>query len=198
MTSSSTATQNDVFEHVSAICVCIPDPRASLFIRIVSECLTNPSRLPTRKSIAVNDVMRMFVRFCRGGNKKKDYSTAILDRKKAANRLVVDDAVNDDNSVVALNVKTMEKLQLFRGDTVLLKVCAFVCFPRVCHDSDMRFWLLQGKKRKDTVCIVLADDTCEESKIRINKVVRKNLRVRLGDIVSIHQVRMTCLVDSVR
>lgn len=46
----------------------------------------------------------------------------------------------------------------------------------------------QGKKRKDTVCIVLADDTVEESKIRMNKTVRKNLRVRLGDIVSVHQV----------
>lgn len=59
----------------------------------------------------------------------------------------------------------METLELFRGDTVLLK----------------------GKKRKDTVCIVLADDTVEESKIRLNKVVRSNLRVRLGDIVSVHQ-----------
>ena len=47
----------------------------------------------------------------------------------------------------------------------------------------------QGKKRKDTVCIVLADDTVEESKIRINKVVRKNLRVRLADVVSVHQVK---------
>ena len=91
--------------------------------------------------------------------------TAILERKKAKNRLIVDDAINDDNSVVALNAKTMEELQLFRGDTVLLK----------------------GKKRKDTVCIVLADESCEEPKIRINKVVRKNLRVRLGDIVSVHQ-----------
>ena len=35
----------------------------------------------------------------------------------------------------------------------------------------------QGKKRKDTVCIVLADDTCEEAKIRMNKTVRKNLKV---------------------
>ena len=47
---------------------------------------------------------------------------------------------------------------------------------------------LQGKKRKDTVCIVLTDDTVDESKIRMNKVVRKNLRVRLGDVVSVHQV----------
>ena len=74
--------------------------------------------------------------------------------------------MNDDNSVVALNLQKMDELQLFRGDTVLIK----------------------GKKRKDTVCIVLADEFCEEGKIRMNKVVRKNLRVRLGDVVSIHQV----------
>jgi transitional endoplasmic reticulum ATPase len=74
--------------------------------------------------------------------------------------------VNDDNSVVALNLQKMDELQLFRGDTVLIK----------------------GKKRKDTVCIVLADEFCEEGKIRMNKVVRKNLRVRLGDVVSVHQV----------
>merc|ERR1712178_161077 len=43
-----------------------------------------------------------------------------------------------------------------------------------------------GKKRKDTVCIVLADENLDDGKIRLNKVVRKNLRVRLGDIVSIH------------
>lgn len=97
--------------------------------------------------------------------KKKDFSTAILEPKKSPNRLVVDEAINDDNSVVSLHPSTMEKLQFFRGDTVLLK----------------------GKKRRDTVCIVLHDDTCDETKIRMNKVVRNNLRVRLGDIVSIHQ-----------
>ncbi|XP_030926038.1 cell division cycle protein 48 homolog [Quercus lobata] len=96
---------------------------------------------------------------------KRDFSTAILERKKAPNRLVVDEAINDDNSVVALHPDTMEKLQLFRGDTILIK----------------------GKKRKDTICIALADDTCDEPKIRMNKVVRSNLRVRLGDVVSVHQ-----------
>lgn len=53
---------------------------------------------------------------------KKDYSTAILERKKSPNRLVVDEAVNDDNSVVSMHPNTMEKLQFFRGDTVLIKV----------------------------------------------------------------------------
>lgn len=95
--------------------------------------------------------------------KKKDYATAILDRKKAPNRLIVDDATNDDNSVVALSPAKMEELQLFRGDTVLLK----------------------GKKRRDTVCIVLADEECEDARIRCNRVVRNNLRVRLGDVISV-------------
>lgn len=46
---------------------------------------------------------------------------------------------------------------------------------------------VQGKKRKDTICIVLGDEQCEEEKIRMNKVVRANLRVRLADVVSVHQ-----------
>lgn len=37
------------------------------------------------------------------------------------------------------------------------------------------------------MCIVLADDSTEENKVRMNKVVRKNLRVRLGDVISVHQ-----------
>jgi transitional endoplasmic reticulum ATPase len=59
----------------------------------------------------------------------------------------------------------MEVLKLFRGDTVEIR----------------------GKKRKNTVCIVLSDDTVDKGKVRLNKVVRQNLRVRLGDIVSVHQ-----------
>jgi transitional endoplasmic reticulum ATPase len=59
----------------------------------------------------------------------------------------------------------MEALGLFKGDTVLIK----------------------GKKRKDTICIVLTDENTDETRVRMNRVVRANLRVRLGDIVSIHQ-----------
>lgn len=90
-------------------------------------------------------------------------ATAILRRKDRPNRLLVEEAGNDDNSVVALSQAKMDELQLFRGDTVLLK----------------------GKRRKETVCIVLADDTCPDEKIRMNRVVRNNLRVRLSDIVSV-------------
>ena len=58
----------------------------------------------------------------------------------------------------------METLQLFRGDTVLVK----------------------GKKRKDTVLIVLADDELDDGSARINRVVRHNLRVKHGDIITVH------------
>ncbi|GAB4833620.1 Cell division control protein 48 D [Ancistrocladus abbreviatus] len=56
---------------------------------------------------------------------KRDFSTAILERKKAANRLIADEAINDDNSVVSMHPETMEKLQLFRGDTVLIKLISW-------------------------------------------------------------------------
>ncbi|MCO5564919.1 hypothetical protein L7F22_018587 [Adiantum nelumboides] len=99
-------------------------------------------------------------------SKRPDFSTAILDRKRAPHRLIVDETtVHDDNSVVSLHSATLDKLDLLRGDTALVK----------------------GKKRSFTIPIVLADDTCEEHKIRMNKVVRANLRVRLGDVISVHQ-----------
>ena len=94
---------------------------------------------------------------------RDEFATAILNQKKRPNRLIVEDAVNDDNSVVALSMAKMDELQLFRGDTVLLK----------------------GKKRKESVCIVLSDDTVGDEKIRMNRVVRNNLRVRLGDVVAV-------------
>lgn len=69
---------------------------------------------------------------------KKDYSTAILERKKSPNRLVVDEAINDDNSVVSLHPATMEKLQFFRGDTVLLKVnLPYYCIFLMEHNSQI-------------------------------------------------------------
>ena len=94
--------------------------------------------------------------------------------------LIVDDATNDDNSVITISGNTMEQvrefqfarilgtnspqLQLFRGDTVLVK----------------------GKKRKDTVLVVLGDDDMEDGMARINRVVRNNLRIRLGDIITVN------------
>jgi len=99
-----------------------------------------------------------------GESKDADMKDAILGgKKRSPNRLVVDDATNDDNSVISLSPAKMEELQLFRGDTVLIK----------------------GKKGRDTVCIVLADENCDDSNVLMNKVVRKNLRVRLADVVTV-------------
>uniref|UniRef100_A0A453EFK8 CDC48 N-terminal subdomain domain-containing protein n=1 Tax=Aegilops tauschii subsp. strangulata TaxID=200361 RepID=A0A453EFK8_AEGTS len=85
--------------------------------------------------------------------------------KKAANRLVVEEATtNDDNSVCNVHHDTMEKLSIYKGDIVLLK----------------------GKRRHNTVCMALPDDTCEGHKLRINKVARSNLRVRIADVMSEH------------
>lgn len=85
--------------------------------------------------------------------------------KKAANRLVVEEATtNDDNSVCILHPTTMEKLSIFKGDIVLLK----------------------GKHRRSTICMALPDDTCEGHKLTVNKVARSNLRVRIADLVSVH------------
>ncbi|KAJ1480942.1 cell division protein 48, N-terminal domain-containing protein [Baffinella frigidus] len=77
-------------------------------------------------------------------------------------QLVVDDAVMDDNSHISLHPNTMQQLMLSRGDIVQLK-----------------------GMRKDTLCVVLTDDSCEEGTIRMNQVVRQNLRVGLGDAISV-------------
>ncbi|CAL4953525.1 unnamed protein product [Urochloa decumbens] len=90
---------------------------------------------------------------------------AAMTKKRAANRLVVEEATAlDDSSICNMHPATMEELSIYRGDIVLLK----------------------GKRRRGTVCMALPDEECGESKIRINKVVRSNLRVRLSDVVSVH------------
>jgi len=90
-------------------------------------------------------------------------------QKRSINRLVVDDvsdvvAQDGDNSCILLSNEKMEELDLFRGDSVLVR----------------------GKRRKETVVIALGNDNTENGKCRMNKVIRKNLKVKLGDVVSIH------------
>lgn len=52
---------------------------------------------------------------------KKDFSTAILDSKKSPNRLMVEEAKTDDNSIVEMTQAKMEELKVYKGDTVILK-----------------------------------------------------------------------------
>ena len=76
-------------------------------------------------------------------SKPKDYSTAILEKKKAPNRLMVEDAINDDNSTIMLSSAKIGELKIFKGDPVLLR----------------------GKKRHETLCIALIDNKLEDGKI---------------------------------
>ena len=50
------------------------------------------------------------------------------------------------------------------------------------------FVLLKGKKRKDTVCVAVPDETLDGAHVRLTKVVRGNLRVHLSDVVSLQKV----------
>lgn len=96
---------------------------------------------------------------------KTDAKT-VIKKKRSPNRLIVDEAHGGegDNSVVMLSVAKMDELDVYRADSVLIK----------------------GKKKHETVCVVVSDEDTDDNKIRMNKVVRKNLRVKLGDIVSVH------------
>jgi transitional endoplasmic reticulum ATPase len=56
--------------------------------------------------------------------------------------------VQEDNSVVLLNPTKMQELQLFHGDTVIVK----------------------SKRGKDTVCIILPSPNVSDASIYLNKV----------------------------
>ena len=85
---------------------------------------------------------------------KEELATAILTRKLTPNSLLVDDSIVDDHSTISLSAAKMDELGLFNGDTVLLK----------------------GKKRKNTVAIVNAENGVSDNRVRMTKVVRSNLR----------------------
>eukprot|EP00811_Abedinium_folium_P019374 NODE_2831_length_2137_cov_7.250746.p1 GENE.NODE_2831_length_2137_cov_7.250746~~NODE_2831_length_2137_cov_7.250746.p1 ORF type:complete len:573 (+),score=119.54 NODE_2831_length_2137_cov_7.250746:3-1721(+) len=68
--------------------------------------------------------------------------------------------------VISLSLANMEALDLYHGDSVLIK----------------------GKRRKDTVCIVFVDEHLDDTKVQLNKCVLKNLHVGFGDVVSVYAV----------
>lgn len=89
-----------------------------------------------------------------------------LNKKRAANRLVVDEAAHDDNSIVELNAELMEELDFFAADTVLLK----------------------GKRGKEAPAVLVARADMDKGVIRMNKVLRDNLRVKLSDFVTVNKI----------
>ena len=71
----------------------------------------------------------------------------------------------------------MDNLKIFKSETVLLK----------------------GKKGKETICICLPDynSKLSDNKIRMGKCVRNNLKVKLGDIISIEKYPLIPLGNKV-
>ena len=80
-------------------------------------------------------------------NEESDLATAILRKKSAPNKLMVDESPQDNASMIYLSEATLEKLGLFRSDTVLLK----------------------GKKRRESIAVVLSSPDCEDHKVKMTK-----------------------------
>ncbi|EDR22795.1 hypothetical protein, conserved, partial [Entamoeba dispar SAW760] len=74
-------------------------------------------------------------------------------------RLIVEESKEDDMSIVYMNPQRMEELNFFEGDSILIK----------------------GKRRKSTICIVMAEEGLTENMIRLHRMTRYNLKVKLGD-----------------
>ena len=72
------------------------------------------------------------------------------------------------NDWIDYKVNGIKELSLFRGDTVLVS----------------------SEKGRDTVCIVTGDQNCDDSKVCMSEVVRKNLGVMLSDVVTISPVEV--------
>lgn len=101
-----------------------------------------------------------------GGSESKDL-------KKNPNEVCVEECTQDDNSTVWLHPKKMEELNIIKGDVVKLTGTNK---------------LQKGKKRRDTIVNcqpIEEEDELPQEKIRMNKVVRNNLRVRFGDYVKV-------------
>ena len=79
------------------------------------------------------------------------------------NRLVVDESKNDDNSIVCMNEAKIKELKIFNGENVILV----------------------GKRRHKTLCLVVRDNTVPVDRVAINKCVRNNLRVKIGDVITV-------------
>jgi transitional endoplasmic reticulum ATPase len=85
------------------------------------------------------------------------------EKKTSPNKLIVDDLLTDDNSIAIISTKTLETLGIYNGETLLIK----------------------GKKNHSTVCTVVASDKEEEGKIKMNKILRANLKTKIADSVHV-------------
>lgn len=83
-----------------------------------------------------------------------------MEKKKAPHKLTVEEAKNDDNSIIEMTQAKMDELKIFKGDTVLIKGKPPSYFVQFIHLTNLiqKSNFSIGKKRKDTVCIALASE----------------------------------------
>ena len=101
-------------------------------------------------------------------------------KRRAKNRLFVDDNPDDNSSAIAMHGSTMAQLGIFKGDYALVK----------CKQDRE-----QGRETdRETAVVCVVEPSCEEGKARVNGGIRQNLGVQLGDVVSVHKVSsMPCV-----
>ena len=106
------------------------------------------------KPVAMNSIIDRGLFFLyRGG------ATFVFYTQRHHRSMITCDATIDDNSIVTLSLTTIRSLQLSPGDIVLL----------------------EGHKCKDTIAVVLIDDTLDYECVGMNGVIRRNLLLQLGD-----------------
>ena len=79
----------------------------------------------------------------------------------------------------------MEELELFRFVILLNNIFLFIIYLVITINRGDTV-TIKGKRGKFTICIVLQDDTIEPGNIRMHKVARKNVKVRLGDMIFLY------------
>ncbi len=96
----------------------------------------------------------------------EDKTQNIFEPKKGPNKLIAEEIKNDDNSIANLHESKLKELKIFNGEPILLR----------------------GRRRHETLCIAVRDNTIAPDKIAVNKCTRNNLRIKLGDLVTVRPV----------
>lgn len=102
-----------------------------------------------------------------------------LNRNKGINYLIVEEGQgpSEDDSVAQITQKRMDELKLFKSETALLK----------------------GRKKKKLIQIILPDNNnLSDNKIRLNATSRRNLGVKIGDIIYISKYHTIPVGDRVK
>ena len=78
-----------------------------------------------------------------------------MEKKKAPNKLQVEDSKQDDNSIVEMTAAKMDELKIFKGDTVILRgkfTCSIDAWKMTKPTSISL--ILAHKKPRSAICLM--------------------------------------------